>query len=79
MTAPTTSRPARSASLSPLEEVADLLGGAAVGLLPLFLLAVPGAVLFVLLPLLLLAVPLAAAALVVAPPLLLLRLLRSAR
>ena len=60
-----------------LEEVLDLGGGLVVALLPLFVLSVPGIVLFVLLPAVLLAavaVPLALiGALVAGPPYLLFR------
>jgi hypothetical protein len=59
--------------------VADLLVGATIALLPLFLLSVPGILLLFVLPLLLLAIPVAIAALLAVPPLLLLRLIRRAR
>jgi Flp pilus assembly protein TadB len=64
-------------------EVADLAGGAAVASLPLLILAVPSAVLFLLLPALVLlavaAVPVLVAAAVLGPAYLLTRSARSAR
>ena len=63
-----------------LEEVIDLVTGFGVVLLPAFLIAVPGVILFVLLPAILLlvaaAIPVVVAAAVLVPPYLLVRALR---
>jgi hypothetical protein len=59
-----------------LWEVIDLTGGLTIILLPLFLLGLPGFVLFILAPAALVLAPLALAGAVVAPPYLLIRAIR---
>ena len=72
----------RPTLLEMLSEVANLSAGLGVALLPLFVLAVPSVIAFVLLPALLLlavAAPLAALAAIAAAPVLLVRSLRRGR
>ncbi len=83
-TLPSTERHEEATTLSDLLwEVADLAGGAAVVFLPLLLLAVPSAVLFLLLPALVLlavaAVPVVVVGIVLVPAYLVTRSLRLAR
>ncbi|MGB7159797.1 MAG: hypothetical protein WBD40_17150 [Tepidisphaeraceae bacterium] len=68
--------PAPAERRTPLEmvgEVVGLLAGAVSALLPVFLLSMPGIVLFVLFPLMLAAIPAVIAAVLLAPPYLVVR------